>query len=692
MRSLIFAILFLSSIFLINATPKTDVLTLYYQDFETYWGDWTYIDGNFDGYYWVVGRTSALGTYEPPEYGTNYAFYSDDVAGNGVINTNEEWISPAIYIGNLDSLTLQYSYGFRVYQSGEKMWVEARFFIQGEWGGWQTIAFYTSSSANFDINRLNAYLPADSIQIRWVYNDEEATYHWGWACAVDNVKLIGYRNTDGFKVYVWDNSAGIVFFDDETGAYVGFADYLIQGLFNIVNPQVDTIVMGDILPPLEELLTFDALFVVNGTREGSLMSIEDAQKIEQYFGAGGNVYIEGNNIVEFLHNYYPPLLDSFRVLYGGNTFEPFYQIQGMIGTFTEGEAFFYFPDISLITSIDRLTPIGTAENILQTTDGKAYICRGVAYSYSAEKSGKSIKKTSIINALNLSAFKKINQEVISQDLRDEMIKKILGFMGLGRILVVDYASSEPNNIVSDLNAIGYYNFKLIQYGPSFFEMRPYSLVFWRTGRSGMPLSEQDTINIKEYIKYGGRIILTGENLASSIGVGGYMEEVAFLINFFGVDYLYDSVFANGVTGVRDYNGFDALYDGIRPDRITGLDTCFLYRGSKANEGAGFGNIYGKTKTLFLGFSYDCLTEPDERQSILLHTFNLFGISNVSGPPVGINEEKNNKGKYLLITDQRELEKYLPLYDLSGRKITKPEKTGVYIHKNEKGITKILFIK
>ncbi len=691
MRFINLLLLSFLSFVIINAKPKSTEFIIYQQDFERYWGDWTYIDGNFDGYYWNVGITQDLGIYFPPDYGTRYVFYSDDDAGYGIINTNEEWISPAIYIGNLDSLRLEYSYGFRVNQTGEFLWCEARFFRSGFWDEWQTLAFYNSSYAGVEITRLNPYLPADSVQIRWVYNDEATSQHFGWACAVDNVKLIGYKSEDGFKIYVWDNSTGTVFFDDEIGAYVGFAAYLTQGLSNILDPVIDTIFISDILPQIEELLTYDALFVINGTREGNIMNIEDAQKIEQYFGAGGNVYIEGNNIVEFLQEFYPPLLDSFRVLYGGNTFEPFYLIQGKEGTFTEGEEFFYFPDLSLITSMDRLEPVGTGQNILQTIDGKAYVCRATAYSYSAEKS-KSIKKNSIISSLNLSALKKINPEAISQDLREEMVKKILGFMGLGRILVVDYAGSEQNKIIGDLNSIGYHNFDVVQNGPDFSDMKKYSLVYWRTGKFGSSLSEQDTIRIKEYIKYGGRVILTGEDLASSIGFPGYMEEVKFLKDFFGVDYLYDSVYATGIQGRRLYSGYQTLYNGIKPDRITGVETCFVFTGTKANEGAGFMNTFGKTKTLFFGFSYDDMTDVSERISILSHTLNLFGINKSSTPPVGIKEEMEDKRNYLLITDYRDLERYLPFFDVSGRKIMKPDKTGIYIYKGKIGVIKILFIK
>ena len=161
---------------------------------------WTVVDGNSDGYQWTTGTSSDIGSYAPPNYGTRYAYYSDDDAGGSVINYNEELISPAVYIpGSTGNLTINYGYGFQRYESGEIFEVRARFF-NGGWSSWITLATYTTSSNGTATIDLTSYLPADSAQFEWMYHDETSASHWGWASACDNVIVIyaySFTNDEG---------------------------------------------------------------------------------------------------------------------------------------------------------------------------------------------------------------------------------------------------------------------------------------------------------------------------------------------------------------------------------------------------------------------------------------------------------------------------------------------------------------
>ncbi|HEX7320149.1 MAG TPA: C25 family cysteine peptidase, partial [bacterium] len=76
---------------------------------------WTVVNGNGDAYQWVVGTTSDMGSYTPPDYGSYYAYYSDDDAGSGNISNNEELLSPKWYVGGLTgSVVMEYGWGFQV--------------------------------------------------------------------------------------------------------------------------------------------------------------------------------------------------------------------------------------------------------------------------------------------------------------------------------------------------------------------------------------------------------------------------------------------------------------------------------------------------------------------------------------------------------------------------------------------------
>jgi subtilisin family serine protease len=163
--------------------------TLLFENFEAVGipAGWTVVDGNSDGVQWMVGTTGDLSGYTPPNYGTQYAYYSDDNAGSGAINYNEELISPGLYIpGSAGNLSIRYGYGFQQYQTGEILDVRARFF-NGSWGSWITIASYTNSINGTATIDLTAYLPADSVRFEWMYHDETSSSHWGWASACDNI-------------------------------------------------------------------------------------------------------------------------------------------------------------------------------------------------------------------------------------------------------------------------------------------------------------------------------------------------------------------------------------------------------------------------------------------------------------------------------------------------------------------------
>jgi len=168
---------------------ETVVDTLFFEDFENGLPvEWEVLDGNNDGHKWRIGTTEDLSNHTPPDYGTSYAFYSDDDAGNGVINYNEEITSPKIGILlNTQILELSYSYGFRVYQAGEEFVVKLRKKSNGVWGEWENLKIYSTSSKGIENIDITSFLPCDSIQIKWAYNDSASYTHWGYACAFDNV-------------------------------------------------------------------------------------------------------------------------------------------------------------------------------------------------------------------------------------------------------------------------------------------------------------------------------------------------------------------------------------------------------------------------------------------------------------------------------------------------------------------------
>lgn len=157
---------------------------LFFEDFESGMpATWQVVDGNSDGFIWEVGTTDDL-FYTPPNYGTAYAYYSDDDAGISAPAGTEYLISPAVSCSSIGNIRFSYSWAFTVYDPpiGASY---VRFHDGSTWGSWNQLATYYVDAGAVDTFDLTGYLPADSVQVQFTY--EDPTGGWGWAFGIDNV-------------------------------------------------------------------------------------------------------------------------------------------------------------------------------------------------------------------------------------------------------------------------------------------------------------------------------------------------------------------------------------------------------------------------------------------------------------------------------------------------------------------------
>ncbi|MEO0226888.1 MAG: M14 family zinc carboxypeptidase [candidate division WOR-3 bacterium] len=175
---------------LISPTGQNIVDTFLFANFESGLpSGWTVVNSNGDQYQWTTGTTSDLGSYTPPDYGSAYAYYSDDDAGGSApVSTEEGLLTPRVYVGGITSgLELVYGYGYNDYSSYDYYRVRMRRFVGGSWQSWVQLREYNADGSGNEVIGLDSYLPCDSMQFEWYYTETSAT--WGWACAVDNVLL-----------------------------------------------------------------------------------------------------------------------------------------------------------------------------------------------------------------------------------------------------------------------------------------------------------------------------------------------------------------------------------------------------------------------------------------------------------------------------------------------------------------------
>ncbi len=165
----------------------------FFEDFESGMpAGWQVVDGNNDGYTWAVGTTDDL-WLPPPNYGTAYAYYSDDDAGEFAPPGTEYLISPAVECTGLTDLVMIYSWAFTIFDPpiGASY---VRFHNGSTWGIWNQLATYYVDGNGIDTFDLTTYLPADSVQVQFTY--EDSTGGWGWAFGIDNVLLETPRDHD----------------------------------------------------------------------------------------------------------------------------------------------------------------------------------------------------------------------------------------------------------------------------------------------------------------------------------------------------------------------------------------------------------------------------------------------------------------------------------------------------------------
>ncbi|MDH4211637.1 MAG: T9SS type A sorting domain-containing protein [candidate division WOR-3 bacterium] len=164
----------------------TERFVLFFEDFESGMpATWQVIDGNSDGFTWEVGTTDDL-FFTPPNYGTAYAYYSDDDAGVSAPAGTEYLISPAVSCASIGNLRFSYSWAFTIFDPpiGASY---IRFHNGSAWGSWNQLATYYVDAGAVDTFDLTGYLPADSLQVQFTY--EDPTGGWGWAFGIDNVLI-----------------------------------------------------------------------------------------------------------------------------------------------------------------------------------------------------------------------------------------------------------------------------------------------------------------------------------------------------------------------------------------------------------------------------------------------------------------------------------------------------------------------
>jgi N-acetylmuramoyl-L-alanine amidase len=169
----------------------------------------------------------------------------------------------------------------------------------------------------------------------------------------------------------------------------------------------------------------------------------------------------------------------------------------------------------------------------------------------------------------------------------------------------------------------------------------YALVIWQLGEESSaddPLDEAERAAISAYLDGGGRLVVTGSEVAWVLGSQGGPEDLAYLADVLHVRYAADDAGSYEVVTSED----DPMFAGLGPVSfddfgLGGYDADFpdvLEPGDGAavalryGSGGGAGIVWrdaGGARLVFLGFPFETLADEAQRADVMARMLAGFGV-------------------------------------------------------------------
>ena len=259
--------------------------TVFSEDFESGLmpSGWTVTDGNNDGASWTVGVSND--PYTPPNYGTKYLYYSDD-AGPSAPPGDEVLTTKSYYIWKIVQLRFIYAYDFEEYAGSPYEYgrIYARFFSGGVWGPWNMLVeYYQDTGPKWDTLDLTSFLPADSVQLQFVYSDPAG--QWGWGFYLDNFLLEGILQLN------------VLLVDDDQGQT--YESYFVNSL-SFLNVDHDTFTVpsgNNDGPDSAYMSNYDIVIWNTGADYSNTLTAQDTVQIKKYLNSGGMLWLSSQDVL-----------------------------------------------------------------------------------------------------------------------------------------------------------------------------------------------------------------------------------------------------------------------------------------------------------------------------------------------------------------------------------------------------------
>ncbi|HAF07899.1 MAG: hypothetical protein XD76_0555 [candidate division TA06 bacterium 32_111] len=446
------------------------------------------------------------------------------------------------------------------------------------------------------------------------------------------------QNFDGLKVYVWDNDYGAIFYNpDNSTQLIGYEYNLLKSFSKLGFNQGTNLFYGDTLPRRFSMLNdYAAIFIVTGhhpiAARNQMFTSSQIDSLSRYLDAGGCVYFEGNNVMEYLKINYPVFYGKyFNDTIVSTPYSRFIDTLITNTSFCRDYIFAYPTHTVADSGVDYLyTKDPTIDapyyyNVLNYDErNKLYRSTATAYTPPESKDGKYyyFRGRVFVQTVDLGAFSNGDGRLARQLpdstknilMRTSYLRDILRFFGLAQTLLVvddksDTIATSVYRVFSrsvDFDTV----FTRTSSGPSYTTLARYNSVFWYSDSVDYPLTLTDTVNISTYLDFGGNLFFSSMNVAEQFGSNNL-----FLRKYLGINLVSDSFGTNTIYGKSfwETNPITDSFTVIKPstnyepDEITIYDqvitdTAFIASG-RPNHLCGTYTSNGSFKTVFLTFPF-----------------------------------------------------------------------------------------
>ncbi len=349
-------------------------------------------------------------------------------------------------------------------------------------------------------------------------------------------------------------------------------------------------------------------------------------------------------------------------------------------------------------------------------DLKEKLYRSLAPAYTPPESkgpyyfpGKTVMQTTDFGAFSFpdKQGKYISSDTLNLLIRTAYLRDILRFFSIGLTLIIqddNQVSKSSIEIKESFDKSGieynYISLKSTDIYPKFIDLAKYNSVFIFTGTQQEVFNlPYDTFNLQVYLRYGGNLMISGENFAQSVGVekeNTPETEFPFLGKYLLLDY-YNSFYDDNYF-IADTNSFYSQNkytkeiiqtkstDKDQPDIVipfkndTFVKINYYLKGSKAPMSVGVMNNALSSRTVFFGFPLEYL-DFDNMSNLINQTYSKFFNYDLAFNLVRLNEENKKE-------DSKKIETHKKVYFVENKIVLINLNSALLIDKNGRVIKKL----